>query len=74
MTKYGKWAVVTGATSGIGEAYAHYLADKGINILLISRSENKLKNVATSLEKYNVEVEYIVHDFSVADTVVVSNF
>lgn len=74
LTKYGKWAVVTGATSGIGEAYAHYLADKGFNILLISRSENKLKNVATSLEKYNVEVEYIVHDFSVADTVVVSNF
>ena len=75
MTKYGKWAVVTGATSGIGEAYAHFLAKKGINILLISRSEKKLQKVQNDLEeKYKVEVEYIIHDFSVADPKVVTEF
>jgi len=75
LTKYGKWAVVTGATSGIGEAYAHYLAKKGINILLISRSEKKLQKVQDDLEeKYKVEVEYIIHDFSVADSKVVTEF
>jgi len=75
LTKYGKWAVVTGATSGIGEAYAHYLAKKGINILLISRSEKKLQKVQNDLEeKYKVEVEYIIHDFSVADPKVVTEF
>jgi len=75
LTKYGKWAVVTGATSGIGEAYAHYLAKKGINILLISRSEKKLQKVQNDLEeKYKVEVEYIIHDFGVADPKVVTEF
>merc|ERR1712151_664521 len=42
-TSYGKWAVITGATSGIGEAFSHDLASKGLNILLVSRSEDKLK-------------------------------
>ena len=74
LRKYGKWAVVTGATSGIGEAYAHYLAKMGINILLISRSETKLKKVATDLAKYNVETEYIIHDYAKADTDYVSKF
>ena len=74
LRKYGKWAVVTGATSGIGEAYAHYLAEKGLSILLISRSEKKLKKVQSDLEKYGVEVEYIIHDYGVADPEVVSKF
>ena len=75
LTKYGKWAVITGATSGIGEAYAHYLAKNGINILLISRSEKKLQKVQNDLEEnYKVEVEYIIHDFSVADPKVVTEF
>ena len=47
----GKWALVTGATDGIGKAYAFALAKKGLNIVLVSRSPAKLKNVATELEQ-----------------------
>uniref|UniRef100_W5N7M9 Uncharacterized protein n=1 Tax=Lepisosteus oculatus TaxID=7918 RepID=W5N7M9_LEPOC len=39
---YGQWAVVTGATSGIGKAYAIELARRGLDLVLISRSEKKL--------------------------------
>lgn len=39
------WACVTGATSGIGLVFARELASRGFNILLVSRSEKKLKDV-----------------------------
>lgn len=37
-----KFLVVTGATDGIGKAYATELARRGFNILLVSRTQNKL--------------------------------
>ncbi|KAL8219758.1 UNVERIFIED_CONTAM: hypothetical protein K2H54_032961 [Gekko kuhli] len=45
------FAVVTGATAGIGKAYAHELARRGLNVVLISRSMEKLKQVATEIEE-----------------------
>ncbi|XP_037930325.1 hydroxysteroid dehydrogenase-like protein 1, partial [Teleopsis dalmanni] len=41
--RFGKWAVVTGSTDGIGKYYARELARKGFNVVLISRTESKLK-------------------------------
>ena len=41
--KYGGWAVVTGCTDGIGRAFCEQLAKKNIPLLLISRTESKLK-------------------------------
>ncbi|RTG90748.1 uncharacterized protein DC041_0010370, partial [Schistosoma bovis] len=38
----GEWAVVTGGSSGIGEAYAEELAKEGLNIMLISNDEEQL--------------------------------
>jgi len=70
MNKYGQWAVVTGATDGIGKAYAFALAKKGMSILLISRTESKLKDVKKELEAKNydgVEVSYLVCDYSKFD-------
>ncbi|XP_069072326.1 inactive hydroxysteroid dehydrogenase-like protein 1 [Pleurodeles waltl] len=65
VQKYGAWAVVTGATAGIGKCYAEELAHRGVNVILISRSEEKLKCVSSSIaEKYHVETSYIVADFS----------
>jgi 17beta-estradiol 17-dehydrogenase / very-long-chain 3-oxoacyl-CoA reductase len=44
-------AVVTGSTDGIGLAYSHELAKRGMNIVLISRSQEKLKKCAKEIGK-----------------------
>ncbi|XP_055608099.1 hydroxysteroid dehydrogenase-like protein 1 [Uranotaenia lowii] len=63
--KYGPWAVVTGATDGIGKDYAENLAQKGMNIVLISRTESKLIKVADEIrERYGVQTRWIAADFS----------
>ena len=42
-------AVITGATEGLGYAYAKHLAENGFNLLLISRTKEKLVSVASEL-------------------------
>ncbi|XP_055342362.1 very-long-chain 3-oxooacyl-coA reductase let-767-like [Paramacrobiotus metropolitanus] len=65
--KYGKWAVVTGASDGMGKEFAKQLARKGFNIVLISRSADKLKAVAAEIAEYKVETKCIPFDFSKGD-------
>lgn len=61
---YGKWAVVTGTTSGIGREFADHLAKLGMPLLIISRSASKLQEQAKELqEKYSVTVKYLAYDF-----------
>ncbi|KAL6256850.1 hypothetical protein P5V15_011786 [Pogonomyrmex californicus] len=61
----GKWAVVTGATDGLGKAFAKALAKKGMDIVLISRSMSKLKEVAAEIErKYGVETRVVEADLT----------
>jgi 17beta-estradiol 17-dehydrogenase / very-long-chain 3-oxoacyl-CoA reductase len=63
--KYGSWAVVTGSTDGIGEAYTQQLAERGLNIVLISRSLDKLKKQSKELiEKYSIKTIIIEADFT----------
>lgn len=50
----GAWAVVTGATDGIGKAYALELARRRFNVFLISRTEAKLREVAQEICMYFV--------------------
>ncbi|NWR87962.1 HSDL1 protein, partial [Furnarius figulus] len=65
IKKYGKWAVVTGSTDGIGKALAEELAKRGVNIILVSRNKEKLEAVSRSIsETYKVETDFIVADFS----------
>ncbi|XP_043502999.1 hydroxysteroid dehydrogenase-like protein 1 [Polistes fuscatus] len=65
-TKFGEWAVVTGSTDGIGKAYAKELAMRHINLILISRSLEKLKETKSELLNINpnIEVKIIEADFS----------
>lgn len=70
LTKKAKWAVITGATDGIGKAMATELASKGLNVLLISRTESKLAATKEELQSQfkSVEVECLAIDFSKFDS------
>jgi 17beta-estradiol 17-dehydrogenase / very-long-chain 3-oxoacyl-CoA reductase len=59
----GEWAVVTGASYGIGKSIAFCLAARGINVYIIARSKDKLDQVAAEItSKYNVQVKVLVFD------------
>ncbi|XP_070551323.1 very-long-chain 3-oxoacyl-CoA reductase-like [Ptychodera flava] len=65
VKKLGQWAAVTGCTDGIGKAYAEELAKKGLNVVLLSRSQEKLERVAKEIEgNYNVQTKVIVVNFA----------
>lgn len=65
--KAGNWAVVTGASEGIGQAMSIELAKRGFNVCVIARSEGKLAAVEAEMkEKYSVETKAISFDFSTA--------
>ena len=56
----GKTALITGATSGIGDAFAQSLAPRRMNLLLVARSEDKLSAMAQALsEQYGIRAEFI---------------
>jgi uncharacterized protein len=60
---YGPWALVTGASSGIGEEFARQAAASGINVVLVARREERLKEVAGGLAaRYDVETRVVPLD------------
>ena len=60
-----KWALVTGATAGIGESFTRLLAAKGFNLVLIARDEARLHERAAGLkENFGAESVVIVADLA----------
>ena len=59
----GVWAVVTGCTDGIGKAVTMELASRGFNIVLISRSIDKLNATAKEVQSKGCQTRVIVFDF-----------
>ena len=56
-------AVITGATSGIGKAFAEKLAGKGYNLIIISRKQDSADKTETELKnKFNVNIRSIIED------------
>ncbi|PRW57982.1 very-long-chain 3-oxoacyl- reductase 1-like [Chlorella sorokiniana] len=59
----GSWAVITGATDGIGKALSHRLAQKGMNILLVARCKDRLTACAAELQsKHGVQTRTCLVD------------
>ena len=64
VRQFGKWALVTGCTDGIGKAFAFAMAAKGLNVVLVSRSSEKLKRVSEEvMQKHLVKTKVITVDF-----------
>src|SRR5260370_21507682 len=62
--RFGPWALVTGASSGIGKEFARQIAASGINIVLVARREGLLKEVGVEFSKrYGVEHRVVGLDF-----------
>ena len=61
----GKWALITGATAGIGESFSRLLAEKGFNIILVARDLPRLNERAAALEaNFKVETKVIQADLA----------
>lgn len=70
QSKYGPWAVVTGANAGIGKAIAHELAARKLNIVAVARRENLLEALKDELEEqYGVQVRILAFDLTEPDAV-----
>lgn len=69
LKSYGSWAVVTGATDGIGKAFAFQLAQKGLNLVLVSRDPDKLSMVSHQIQSTytNTTVKIFPLDFTAPD-------
>ncbi|HDT2077022.1 SDR family NAD(P)-dependent oxidoreductase [Enterobacter cloacae] len=66
----GKTALITGASSGIGRDFARQLANRGVSLILIARSEKKLQALATELVKtHGVSIAIIVQDLVEPDAI-----
>jgi len=62
---YGEWALITGASSGVGREMAKEIANKGINVILVARRETLLQALAKEIEETNkVKTKIIVVDFA----------
>ena len=68
--RYGEWALVTGASAGIGEEFARALARQGIHCVLVARRREKLEALAAELQQQNgVETRVVDVDLTQSDAV-----
>jgi uncharacterized protein len=65
MIKMSQTVLITGASGGLGKAFADEFASHGFNLVLVARSENKLKDICSEYTgKYRIKAEYICENLS----------
>ncbi len=65
LMKYGPWALVTGASSGMGAAFARHLAERRVNVVLVARRDDRLRDLAHEVErKASVQTRVVPADLS----------
>jgi uncharacterized protein len=65
VQQYGPWAVVTGASSGLGAEFAKQLSGAGLNVVLVARREERLYALAKELEQtYSIMTRVVAADLS----------
>jgi len=66
--RYGPTAIVTGASSGIGEQFAHLLAERGVDLILVARRTDRIEALATALSaKHGIHVDALTLDLTQPD-------
>ncbi len=64
-TRYPGWALVTGGSSGIGFGFSEALAKAGFDVVLVARSEARLREAATAIaERHRVKTRAVVQDLA----------
>jgi short-subunit dehydrogenase len=68
VSKYGPWALIAGASEGIGACLADEIAARGVNVVLVARNTALLHDVADGVQKrHGVEVKAVVQDLTDSD-------
>jgi len=68
VERYGPWALVTGASAGIGAEFARQLSEMGLNLVIVARRRQRLEDLARDLESRNkVQVRIVTADLSQPD-------
>lgn len=63
--KYGEWGIILGATEGVGKAFCEKIASEGMNVVMVGRREEMLKDLGKEISaKYGVEHLVIKADFA----------
>ena len=63
--KYGQWGIILGATEGVGKAFCEKIASGGMNVVMVGRREEMLKELGKEIsDKYGVEHLVIKADFA----------